>query len=197
MDDVFSSIVTLIPIALIIGVRILAARKKAADKKVNENLAQYIKSIGVTQSSPLARGSHSIQWPQGAQDRAPQEAAKKSTEVFSAHDLVPDDDSLDKPLLRESRAALIEALAKNPRAHQALETTADRLLQDRSESVAVQSVASVASFPDEGPQSAEAVFTHAVHSGGPKKQLKDLPPLQHAVVMAELLSSPLSLREDF
>ena len=86
MNDTISTLLTLIPLAIFIGIRMIAERKKRADVEERKRLAESLVQFGATPRKPsgVTTGSESV------------------SGEFSAHSLKPDEDA-PKPRFEKER----------------------------------------------------------------------------------------------
>lgn len=175
MEDLFSTVLTVIPIALFVGIRLLAEQRKKRKKEEQGRLAEILVAL--------------------SKDRPAQSVSVRSDEdEFDAHSLEPDDDEDAVPAPPPPRkpaarplwetppvvpSALSEPLAPDT-AHDPVESPAAMvpLQPAHGAAVTVSTVASVAAYPE---------------SAGGIGRLDRLPPLKRAIVLTELLGAPKGL----
>lgn len=179
MEDIASTILTIIPIALFVGIRILIEQRKKQKKETQGKLAEMLVSL--------------------SRDRPTQSVSVRSAEdEFDAHSLVPDDDEeespsppppapprapIAKPLWESAPVLPITVSAPLPTEYAAYvppESPAATARAEPDHRAAVPAKTTPAAAADSAPSSGIG-------------RLDRLPPLKRAVVLAEVLGTPKGL----
>lgn len=218
MDDLLSTLFTLIPLAIVIGVRILAARRKREQRDNKSRLEQLLNQMAQTQAprppSPFQGSSSSQQLSGGT-------PASAGADSFSAFDLEVDEDaeavlsvaaSVSSPLAESyspDRPWLAELVDASPPEKDLLPENASldqgqRILDERAaiEDALIDLAnrqlneipqAPASAYENRLAQSAIAAAGSGVPANNFLARLEALSPLRRAVVMAEVLGQPKAL----
>jgi len=214
MDGIFETILTLLPIAVIMGIRIVAAKAKKASEDKRSVTSKSGEPEGfLARFFQQAEEAAKQQDPRSysAQSRPSPVKRTETEEVFSAHRLSVDEDSSDwasSYRTRESDAqkSKLEALRKKAQAFEQ-----ERKREEKAALAAAQSSLSRPLEENAADEESAANRTAAhlktdIKSSSElavegqrslSQKLAGLSPLAQGVVMAEILGQPLAFRDQY
>jgi hypothetical protein len=176
MEDLFSTVLTVIPIALFVGIRLLAEQRKKRKKEEQGRLAEILVSL--------------------SKDRPAQSVSVRSDEdEFDAHSLEPDDDEDAVPAPPPPRKPAARPLWETPPVVPS--AVSAPLPTELAAFTPTESPAAAAFREPErrAPSPLQAAPAAADHreSSGVFGRLERLPPLKRAIALTELLGAPKGL----
>jgi len=176
MEDLFSTVLTVIPIALFVGIRLLAEQRKKRKKEEQGRLAEILVSL--------------------SKDRPAQSVSIRPDEdEFDAHSLEPDDDEDPVPAVPPSRKPAAKPLWEAP---PVVPSTVSAPLPTEAAAYAPMDSTAAAVFHEpehRAPAPLQEAPAATVHreSSGVLGRLDRLPPLKRAIALTELLGAPKGL----
>ncbi len=176
MEDLFSTVLTVIPIALFVGIRLLAEQRKKRKKEEQGRLAEILVAL--------------------SKDRPAQSVSVRQDEdEFDAHSLEPDDDEDAVPAPPPQRKPAARPLWETPPV--VPYAVSAPLPTDLAAFMPTESPAAAAFHEPEhrAPAPPQAVPAAAAHreASGVLGRLDRLPPLKRAIALTELLGAPKGL----
>jgi len=176
MEDLFSTVLTIIPIALFVGIRLLAEQRKKRKKEEQGRLAEILVAL--------------------SKDRPAQSVSIRPDEdEFDAHSLEPDDDEDAVPAPPPPRKPAARPLWETPPVVPS--AVSAPLPTVAAAFTPMEGPAAVVSHEPEHrtPSPLQAAPAATVHreSSGVLGRLDRLPPLKRAIALTELLGAPKGL----